>query len=318
VPTKPKKSAAKKTSGKKASPKKQATKKPAKKSAAKRPAAKKAPAKKTTARKAATKPKKAPTAKKSTAQKPSGAKDAAKKPAVKKAAAKPKAAKAAAKPKAVPKEAKPKSPAKAATPKKAPPAAPPVAPAAPATESPVAEALAALVRPGTRILCRMADFDADDTYELFIERVENGLQFSYNEGTVTVTEGALERGIGAVFISQGNASAANDFMQYGRLSAINHTPPFLLSRETLRLLKAGERAPFEMYNSSGELLPPGRPEVYRLTVDGRELEVPVLYARSEDGEHRIWVLDHPTWPWLFKAEFSDDCGVSILEITTGK
>ena len=296
---KPAKPAAKKTPTKKTA--KAAPKKPtAKKAPAKKPAkaaAKKAPAKKPAAKKPATKKpatKKPATKKPAKAAKPIAKKTPAKKPATKKAPAKKSATKKPAKV-AKPVVKKPVAPKSAATPTVA---SPPTL---------TAQALADLLKVGTRLRLELADFDAADTYHLTLTDLSDGVGYDWqmgraDTGALRASPQILADAPGVLFISQGSPDHPE-----------THSPPFLVSQRTLADLKAGATVPFSVYGASGTLRL-GEPTQHRVLIDGQPHLIDALVARDEDQGITLILVDHPERPVLLEVEFDDDNYIKLAEI----
>jgi hypothetical protein len=105
--------------------------------------------------------------------------------------------------------------------------------------------LAALVKPGAVFAVWTSDYDASDLYELRMDELSEagGMVLSYPDpparATIRCSQAALAHGSGVVFLSQYSAVAGDTEMQDRQLATATHSPPFLLSRDCLRRLKAG-------------------------------------------------------------------------------
>ena len=189
--------------------------------------------------------------------------------------------------------------------------------------TPVAEKLAAMVQQGACFSVWTADYDANDLYPLRIEELgdDGAMVLSYPDpparSEIRCSADAIERGTGVVFLSQFSALAGKAQMKNRALATKTHSPPFLLSRESVRRLKAGESVPLEVYSGSFNLKLFGEAQT-TVRINEQPVKVRVLHAQ-DDGESDwspvdLWVLDHPKWPLLMKLDFGGECELSLFEI----
>lgn len=181
----------------------------------------------------------------------------------------------------------------------------------------------ALIRPGTHLVCAMADFDAADGYQLRIDEVGDVLRCAYAfcdeedeeefdadaelDETLAVRSGALADGEEVLFLSQGSASPEEEADGPYRTC----TPPFLVSRRFFAAIKAGEAARLRIHGETAEFENDGK-ETVSLRVNGEERNVAALRARAE--EMTVWVLDDEAWPLLLSAEFQGDNYIRLVAI----
>jgi hypothetical protein len=167
--------------------------------------------------------------------------------------------------------------------------------------------------PGARWSVHMADFDVADNYWLDLQPAADGLRVQWGfapeddeegerddgpmEGSAHFSGEALERGDGVLFLSQGSGAARDDDAGQPYL---RQTPPFLVSRATREALLAGKPARFTIYGEDVSLERQGT-ETRTLRVDGVERSVEAL--RASGGDITVWILDHPQWAVLLRAEF---------------
>ena len=196
---------------------------------------------------------------------------------------------------------------------------------------------AALLRPGAALLIEMADFDACDFYKVRIDACSegDGVAFSYwfghdpqdddgaeplsqpedrpPEDMALATAAALAEGDGVLFLSQGSLCAAEERPARMAVGYQQHTPPFLVSRAVHATLKAGGSARLRLYGEDSAVKVKGT-EVQPLRWNDRDLKVPVLRAVGDDLT--VWLLDHPRWPLLLRAEFQGDNYIILHAIDT--
>jgi hypothetical protein len=184
----------------------------------------------------------------------------------------------------------------------------------------------ALIRPGTQIVCAMADFDAADGYQIRLDEVGDVIRFSYAscdeeaeeleeleefEGTVAVTASTVAGAAEVMFLSQGSYTPGES--DDSEEPYKHCTPPFLVSRKTLAALKAGETARLTIYGETGSLVQDGK-ETTVLKIDGEDRQVSVVCARDDDNGMSVKVLDDEAWPLLLSAEFQDDNYIKLMAI----
>ncbi|MEQ1508713.1 MAG: hypothetical protein ABMB14_41180 [Myxococcota bacterium] len=176
--------------------------------------------------------------------------------------------------------------------------------------------------PGARWFVRTADFDAEDDYEIVIRAVDpfaiawgfagKGERPWTEEGAATFGPDAPVDGDGVVFLSQGTAMARDDDDGLSGPFA-RHTPPFLVSRRTLASLHAGTPARFTIYGEDVELERVGSGVIPVPVNDGVH---PVQVVHAAGGDVSVWIVDHPTFPVLLRAEFQGDNQVLVERIVT--
>jgi hypothetical protein len=185
----------------------------------------------------------------------------------------------------------------------------------------------AIMRPGTQLVCAMADFDAADGYQLRIDELADVLRFSYAfvdeddedafdldaelDKTQAVASAALGDAAELLFLSQGSASAEED--PEGPYTTC--TPPFMVSRRVLAAIKAGQAPTLRIHGDTGRLAHDGTDSV-SLKVNGEERNVTAVRARDEESGMTVWILDDDTWPLLLSAEFQGDNYVRLVSIYT--
>lgn len=184
-----------------------------------------------------------------------------------------------------------------------------------------------LIRPGTLLVCAMADFDAADGYLIRLDEVGDVIRFSHGfcdeeeveweeaeelEESVAVATSAVEGAAEVMFLSQGSPSSEEDT---DGEPFKNCTPPFLLSRRLLAAIKAREAVALTIYGETARLTADGD-ETVQIKVNGEERDVSVKVARDEENGMTVRVLDDPTWPLLLSAEFQGDNYIRLVEIRT--
>ena len=187
--------------------------------------------------------------------------------------------------------------------------------------------LAALVQPGAVFAVWTSDYDASDLYELRMDELSEagGMVLSYPDpparATIRCSQAALQAGSGVVFLSQYSAVAGGTEMQDRQLVTATHSPPFLLSRDCLRRLKAGESVLLSVYSGSFSVKLVGSAQT-TVRIHEQPVKVPVLHAQDDRETDfspvDLWVLDHPEWPLLLKLEFGGECELSLFEIQPAK
>lgn len=188
--------------------------------------------------------------------------------------------------------------------------------------------LAALIQPGAIFSVWASDYDASDLYPITIESIDpsGAMQLGYPEpsgkATLRCEAASIERGTGVVFLSQYTAMADGDKpSKNGRLTTSTHTAPFLLSRELLAKLSAGEEVTLSVYSGSFSVKKVGTAQA-TVRIHEKPVKVPVLHAQdtteTDFSPVDLYVLEHPVWPLLLKLEFGGECELSLFEIEPAK
>lgn len=183
--------------------------------------------------------------------------------------------------------------------------------------------LVAMLRPGACFSVWTSDYDASDLYQLRIDELkpDGAMVLSFPdppaESKIRCSAEAVERGSGVVFLSQYSAVADKSHSRNHLLSTKTHSPPFLLSRDSLRRLKAGETVPIEVYSGTVAVKLHGKAQA-TVRIHEQPFKVPVLHAQDQQETDwspvDLWVLDHPEWPLLLKLEFGGECELSLFEV----
>ena len=164
----------------------------------------------------------------------------------------------------------------------------------------------AMLRPGIIVRCDLADFDANDSYELRIEATNDGISYAWEgagaSGNVAVDDSVLQSAGRVLFIGQGHPDVDPE----------TALPPFLVSRSALEALREAETVNVTIGTASGDVEVVSAEEGYEITVDGEKKKVRALHARGEEID--LWVLDDERWPLLLKAEFEDDNGIWLVSL----
>src|SRR5438270_232605 len=131
-----------------------------------------------------------------------------------------------------------------------------------------------MLKTGLLLRCDLADFDADDSYAMRIEALDDGLTYTWegagSSGTVQVPASVLQSGAQIVYFGQGTPS----------VDPSTALPPFLIARDALEALRDGEAISLTIGGVSDELEPAGTDD-FTLTLNGEEQNVRALRARGD-------------------------------------
>lgn len=189
--------------------------------------------------------------------------------------------------------------------------------------SPNADRLAQYVQPGTLFSVWASDYTSGELHTLRIDAAtpNGGVVFTHlpTGQTVSCDAKAISGGSGIVFLSsEGTTQPGHKTSTEGPLTTFADTPPFLLSRHSLALLRAGQPVSMSVFSASLKVRKVGIAQT-SVRIHDVPFKVPVLHAQdvteTDWSPVDVYVLDHPTWPLLLKLEFGGECELSLFEIT---
>jgi len=179
-----------------------------------------------------------------------------------------------------------------------------------------------MIRPGSRLMYDMGDFDVSDTYLFVLEEIEPDLVFAFDlidpddeegpgeipeDNRITVRAAALEQAPHLISLSQGGAWAHRPGAEpsFGNIEGAvdDLRPPFLLTRSAYARLAAGDEVsmptlwgpPAVKVRASGK-------ERASIEVEGEAREVEALRVKDEEGSLVLLVLADTTWPLVLSHE----------------
>lgn len=186
----------------------------------------------------------------------------------------------------------------------------PAAPAGPLVELPK------LVQTGATFVEDMTTKDGKDTYFVSVDGMKRGVAWTWKageddsaaHGSVKTSDAWLKSASEVVFFSQGAISPSGK-----KAKAV---PPFLLSRNAAKALRAGKAAKLSVFDVKDAEVKPDGNEVKSIVVDGTPSTVSTL--RATDGKTTFWFADDPKWPVLVAASFDDGNSIELKEVRTKK